>query len=195
MQRSLRTLLFITGLLMTGSSHATAYGVDQTDLWGTPGESGWGMQLVQQHDTIFATMFVYGTDNQPTWYIATLLPTGTPFQYNGDVIATHGPYFGGVWNPSQVTGSLVGTMVFTAPQLASASLNYTISGVTVAKTITRSTFVNNKIDGGFLGAANLGHGRRQLRRSPIRARRACGVCLEPRRRPGPRGVRVGCRRG
>jgi hypothetical protein len=52
---------------------ALAKTTDQSDLRWIPTESGWGIQLVQQELTIFATMmFVYGPNGQPTWYSATL---------------------------------------------------------------------------------------------------------------------------
>jgi len=35
-----------------------------------PGEDGWGMNIAQQGDTLFATVFVYGSDRRPTWYVA-----------------------------------------------------------------------------------------------------------------------------
>jgi photosystem II stability/assembly factor-like uncharacterized protein len=37
------------------------------DLWFNRNESGWGITLHQQFDTVFATWFVYDTDGSPTW--------------------------------------------------------------------------------------------------------------------------------
>ena len=44
--------------------------VDYTDLWFIPAESGWGANVIQQHDILFVTLFVYGTNGQPTWFVA-----------------------------------------------------------------------------------------------------------------------------
>ncbi len=36
----------------------TAVTTDVSDLWWNPSESGWGMQLVQEGNFVFATVFV-----------------------------------------------------------------------------------------------------------------------------------------
>ena len=41
-----------------------SWGTDMSDLWWTPTESGWGINISHQRDTIFATIFVYGPDNR-----------------------------------------------------------------------------------------------------------------------------------
>lgn len=65
------------------SSSASIY--DVTGLWYNPNESGWGMNVIQQSSTLFITMFVYGTDGRPTWYVAsdTRLVAGTASRYSG----------------------------------------------------------------------------------------------------------------
>ncbi len=45
-------------------------GSQYTDLWWNPQENGWGMNVVQQGETAFITLFVYGPDDKPTWYVA-----------------------------------------------------------------------------------------------------------------------------
>jgi hypothetical protein len=88
---------------------------DQSDVWWIPAESGWGIQIVQQETTIFATMFIYGSDGNPAWYVATLSYNGS-FVWTGTLYATTGPWFGSpVFNPSNVTATPVGTMTFTGP--------------------------------------------------------------------------------
>ena len=37
-----------------------AAAVDYTDIWFLPSEGGWGVNLVQSNQFIFATFFVYG---------------------------------------------------------------------------------------------------------------------------------------
>jgi hypothetical protein len=43
---------------------------DYSDLWWNSQESGWGMNIVQQGSIVFVTLFVYGPDGKPTWYVA-----------------------------------------------------------------------------------------------------------------------------
>src|SRR6185369_9779242 len=40
------------------------------DLWFPPNEGGWGLNLIEQGDTAFATLFVYDAQNRPHWYSA-----------------------------------------------------------------------------------------------------------------------------
>ena len=78
-------------------------------LWWNPTESGWGIQFVQQANTIFATMFVYDAANSPVWYTATLTPAGANV-FRGDLHVTRGPWFGGTFSSSAVGYRVVGTM-------------------------------------------------------------------------------------
>ena len=45
------------------AAHANNY----QDLWWNPSESGWGINIAQQGDVMFATWFIYGASRQPTW--------------------------------------------------------------------------------------------------------------------------------
>src|SRR4051794_13939962 len=42
------------------SAFATPQPIDATDLWINPDESGWGVSVFHQGDTLFASLFVYG---------------------------------------------------------------------------------------------------------------------------------------
>jgi hypothetical protein len=41
-----------------------------TGLWWNESESGWGVTLTQQFGVIFATIFTYGSDGSPRWFVA-----------------------------------------------------------------------------------------------------------------------------
>ena len=69
------------------SASAVNKTTDQSDLYWIHTESGWGIQIVQGMNTIFATLFVYGADGQPTWYVATLVTTA-PFNWSGTLYKT-----------------------------------------------------------------------------------------------------------
>jgi len=45
-------------------------GTNFSDQWWNPAESGWGAAILQQYDTLFVDVFVYGPDGRPTWYTA-----------------------------------------------------------------------------------------------------------------------------
>ena len=118
--------------------HAANY--DYTDSWYTPAESGWGVNFTQSDNFIFATFFIYGTGNVPTWYTAEMTWDGDS-RFTGGLYRTQGTNFAASWNPADhPPATLVGTASFT-PSTANnyqGTLTYTVAGVgTFAKAITR----------------------------------------------------------
>ncbi len=88
-------------------STATNY---QDLWWSSPAgsESGWGISLAHQGDTIFGTWFTYDHDHSPMWlaFTANKTPTGT---YSGDLLRTVGPAFNAVpFDPASVQATSVG---------------------------------------------------------------------------------------
>src|SRR5438874_11791280 len=102
-------MVLLVASLGAAPNRASAKTTDQSDLWWIPTESGWGIQFVQEETTIFATMFVYGPDGNPTWYVATMDYVGF-LTWTGKLYATTGPWFGTIpFNPNTVTVTAVGT--------------------------------------------------------------------------------------
>jgi len=136
-------------------ARATAFTTDQSDLWFVQSESGWGMQLVQRGSTIFATLFVYGQNNQPTWYVSTMQYTSN-LTWTGPLYATTGPWFGTVpFNPASVNAVQVGSMTWNAPFVEHGTVTYTVNGVTVSKDVVRETLVSDDYNGTYPGAVHL----------------------------------------
>src|SRR6186713_2151075 len=88
-----------------------------TGLWINPDESGWGLNLFHQGDTLFGALFVYGTDGRPRWYVASSLVSGDdgplhdrPASYFGALYEATGPGFAGAFDPTRVTRRQVGNM-------------------------------------------------------------------------------------
>ena len=134
-------------------AHATSYSTDFSDLWWAgETENGWGINFIQQAEVIFATMFVYGTDNTPRWYVASnLSPSGSgSTTFVGALYRTTGPYFGTAWTGT-ATPIQVGTMTVAFNSPTNATLNYTVEGTSVTKNITRQTWRINQISGNYLG--------------------------------------------
>src|SRR6266403_561727 len=119
-------VLLAAASFLASPAYSTSFSIDQSDLYYLPAESGWGIQLVQRGSVIFATMFVYGPSNTPTWYVATMQFAGN-FTWTGDLNATTGPYFGTVpFNPANVVATKVGTMTGVAPPVEPGTLNYDV---------------------------------------------------------------------
>ena len=138
------------GLMLTafaGCDTAVAAGMspDPTGLWFDPGESGWGLSLVQSGDTIFALLLVYDEQGRPTWYVASDVTTDGPagldpgaMGYAGVLYRTSGPWFGGAFDPQSVSTTAVGMIRMQyAPdsQGHTLALSYAVNGVTTAKQI------------------------------------------------------------
>ncbi|APV50059.1 hypothetical protein BWI17_10395 [Betaproteobacteria bacterium GR16-43] len=129
---------------------------DFSDLWFNAAESGWGITFTQQANTIFAAMYVYGTDGTPRWYVATQMlsqPAASgQFKYGGVLYATTGTYFGTIpFNPASTVATPVGNMAITFSSSSAGTLIYDVGGVTITKPIVRQTFGTNSLAGGYFG--------------------------------------------
>jgi len=128
----------------------------RTDLWFPPDESGWGVNIVEQGDTLFATLFVYDQQGASHWYVASALTRSAPradgtFTFTGPLFEATGPYFGRAFNPNLVTRRQVGTMTLDLRNRATALLSYTADGVAVTKTVSRFALRKNSLSGTYLG--------------------------------------------
>ena len=113
------------------------------DLWWNANESGWGVNLTHQEDTLFATLFTYGPTGQPMWYVMPDGPrtgaTNTAVTFSGPLYRTTGPAFNAnPWTP--INAITVGNMSFTFTDGNTGTMTYTIDGVPVTKQIKRQTF-------------------------------------------------------
>ena len=148
----------IAALLLSLStlSSATTLTRDYSDLWYNANEAGWGVNVIQQGDILFMTLFVYSTTSSPVWYVASTVQftstTGQNQAFTGQLFQTSGPWFGAAFNPVLVTTQPVGTITFTGTSPTTATLSYTVSGVTVNKNITRQTWRNETLAGVYQGA-------------------------------------------
>jgi len=124
---------------------------DVSDLWWDPTESGWGMQLVNTGAFAFATVYVYGQDGKPFW-LSGPLPRARigPLTYSGNVVVTTGPYFGGPFNPDNVTRTVAGTMTFVLTTADTGLLTYTVDGVTVNKEVQRQPLTLDDYSGEYV---------------------------------------------
>ncbi len=72
--------------------------------WNAPAnsESGWGVNLAHQGDTIFASWFTYDMAGHGWWLVVTANKTG-PNTYSGKLYSTRGPAFSATpWDPAMV---------------------------------------------------------------------------------------------
>lgn len=145
----LKQFILIVALLIVA---ARADAQNYTDVYYNPAESGWGVFLVQSDTTQFLAFFIYGTDSKPTWYTAQL-EEDTVGNYNGQLYATTGTYFGLPWNPAQLTVATVGTVSFVPTDAYHATVTYALTGgPNVTKTVQRQTLTAYKLQGNYSGS-------------------------------------------
>jgi hypothetical protein len=111
--------------------------------WAAPAgsESGWGIFLTHQGDTIFATWFTYGADGSPLWLVVTAARTAAG-TYAGTLYQTSGPPFNVLpFDPAKVVATAVGSATFTFTDGNNGIFAYTVNGETQQKAITRQIFV------------------------------------------------------
>ena len=147
----MRWLACLATTLFAGFGHA-ALTPDPTGLWFDPAESGWGLGLAQQGDTVFATLFVYDDAHRPAWYVASSMKddgretfVAAPPVFVGTLFRTSGPAFSGAFDPKAVSSVPVGTISITYSDASGTrlALQYTIDGVQVSKTVQRQTWGDN----------------------------------------------------
>lgn len=130
------------------SSHVFA--ANFSGIWWNKNESGWGINFAQQGEIIFAAMYVYNTAGRPTWYTSAMTAGATtPGAFTGDLFEATGPYFGGTFNPANVTSRRVGTMSFNGPSFNAGTLTYNVDGVPVTKAIEQLAFTAAPVQGTY----------------------------------------------
>lgn len=112
------------------------------DLWWNPAESGWGINVTHQDNTIFATLFTYGIDGKDLWFFMSGGPRQSDGSFLGDLYMASGPAFNA--QPfTPITGAnltKVGTMRFRFSDGNNGTLSYVVNGAAVSKQITRQVF-------------------------------------------------------
>src|SRR5215212_10385697 len=87
---------------------ATPQARNATDMWFNPAESGWGLNIIHQGSKLFATLFVYGSDGQPRWYVASDLTGGPGYAGTLDECTDQAP--SGTFDARAVVCRPVGTI-------------------------------------------------------------------------------------
>ncbi len=120
-----------------GTSQSASY----SDLWWNPAESGWGINLNQQGDTIFATWFTYGDGGRNAWYVMSDARKQADGSYTGAIYQTTGvPYAQINGQKSSKTVAEVGTGTFRFSASNAATFNYKIGAVDQTKGIVRQQY-------------------------------------------------------
>jgi hypothetical protein len=126
--------------LPTTESLATS--TNYQDLWWNASESGWGINITHQDNTLFATLFTYDAAGRDLWLVMSAGNRQGDGSYLGDLYRTTGSPFDSIpfvpLGTSDVT--LAGTMRLRFTDGNNGTLTYTYDGASVTKAITRQVF-------------------------------------------------------
>ncbi len=135
-------ILQVSGLGVSAPTPATYEGL----WWNSPGgsEAGWGINLAQQGDTIFASWFTYDLLGKAWWLVMSATKT-SPGTYVGALFQGTGPPFNAVPFPPTgsaggASGAAVGSGTLTFSDADNGTFAYTVNGISQTKAITRETF-------------------------------------------------------
>ena len=128
---------------------------DYADLWyAAPAESqaGWGVNVAHQGDILFTTLFVYGADGTPRWYVAPSLTSSGAGTFTGALFTVgSGTWFGAAW--TGISGvRQVGTITLTFASPTTGSMSYAVDGVQVTRNIVRQSWRADVLTGTYVGA-------------------------------------------
>jgi hypothetical protein len=104
-------------------------------------ESGWGLNIAHQGNTMFVTWFTYDTDGTGLWLVGSNVAKTGAGTYAGTLYRTTGPAFNvAQWNPGNVGVTPVGSVSLSFTDANNGVFSYTVNGVTQSKPITRQVF-------------------------------------------------------
>jgi len=141
--------------LVTGPQPVCVYGAttpnlavarNYQDLWWVPNgvESGWGLNLAHQGDSIYLTWYTYGVDDQPLWLSALVQFAGGNV-YTGKIYQNSGSRFD-IYDETKVVATPVGTATLSFADGNHASFGYSVmiapftTPIVQSKPITRFPF-------------------------------------------------------
>lgn len=129
-------------LLKFGNGAARPEGINVQGLWWKgASESGWGVNLTQQGDVLFATWFTYDDQGQGMWLVMSRGERVGDNSYAGTLYRTRGPAFSSVpFESTKVAASAVGAASFSFTDASNGIFRYTVNGISGTKAITRQVF-------------------------------------------------------
>jgi hypothetical protein len=109
--------------------------------WGGSRENGWGMSLTQHGATLFLALYIYDAQGRPVWAVMPGGAWNAGFTaYTGALYVPTGSWYGS-YNAAQFSANApVGSATVTFTGADSASLAYTVNGVSATKPIERQSF-------------------------------------------------------
>ena len=109
--------------------------------WAGSAENGWGMSLTQHGAAIFGAFYIYDAQGRPQWMV---MPGGTwnasQTAFSGALYIPTGSSFAAYDAARLVAGAPVGSATIAFTSASTATLSYTVNGVSGQKSIQRQLF-------------------------------------------------------
>lgn len=125
--------------LRQGASGAATPGA-LSGLWWNPAESGWGINLTERGNKIFAAWYTYDGSGNPKWYVASSCDV-IGSSCSGALYQVSGPrFFNAPFDPASANVIPAGNLILSFAGNDSASMTYSVSGQTRTVPIVRQIF-------------------------------------------------------
>jgi len=109
------------------------------DIWWNPNESGWGLNLSHQGESLAGAMYTFDTDRKGLWILLQNVVRAGDGSYTGDLLRFRGSPFFSV--PFSIeTPVKVGTMRLEFTSGDEGRIDFSVDGVAVSKTMQRLVF-------------------------------------------------------
>lgn len=126
-------------LAPTQQTFGPSQGRDYTGAWYVPSEPGWGLTVYQYptgNNTQFVMFFIYDNTGKAQWFELDSTWTATDVR-SGTVYASNAAPWGPTFNPANRAFSAAGTATITYTSATTATVQFTINGVTRSASIQK----------------------------------------------------------
>ena len=137
----IKALLALVLYLAAGLTHATN---NYQDWWWNPAQSGMGLNVGQQNDTVFVAWFNYGDDTKASFLTMGGVLSGNTL--TGPLYRGTGPAPGSNYNPALVKQAAVGTATLTFNSNTDATLNYSYDNKSGSMALQRFSFASPNLN-------------------------------------------------
>ncbi len=139
--RAIERIRFSTPTTCAWSAFDRSYERNFQDLWWSPAEPGWGINFTHQGDILVGTIFTYGLDGTPRWFILSRGDRAPGTQrFEGALYQTAGPPFNASPWRTVDDYTIVGSMSVSFSGGNAGLLSYSVNGLPVSKPIERLAF-------------------------------------------------------
>ena len=139
-----KLFLCIVLVATAGSASATT---NYQDWWWNPAQSGMGLNIGQQGNTIFISWFLYDSSGNSSFL--TMSGTLTNNTVQGSLFRTTGPLPGPSFDPNAVTTTAVGSATMTFTSDTRATFDYSFDGLSGTLNLERFSFATIDLSGSY----------------------------------------------